>query len=127
MEVFSTELGIRLSFVKLQNFGGRFEPPNPPPLGTPLQKNILMQNYSFRLFFLQMFQFLKLNFVITPNEPQNQTFLVSVPFFTSGSTTALPHPLDIWQRDPYFSSQNTDHSYSPQKQSCACATKISKE
>jgi hypothetical protein len=30
--VFSTELGIRLSFVK--TFG--FEPPTPPPLGTPL-------------------------------------------------------------------------------------------
>jgi hypothetical protein len=34
MDIFSTELGIRLSFVKLQNFGrggGGVEPPKPPP------------------------------------------------------------------------------------------------
>jgi hypothetical protein len=33
MDVFSTELGIRLSFVKTSEFrGGGFEPPQPPPL-----------------------------------------------------------------------------------------------
>jgi hypothetical protein len=36
MDVFSTELGIRLSFVKLQNFGGGVEAPKTTPLGTPL-------------------------------------------------------------------------------------------
>jgi hypothetical protein len=41
-DVFSTELGIRLSFVKTSEFrGGAFETPKPPPLGTPLHGNIL--------------------------------------------------------------------------------------
>jgi hypothetical protein len=30
MDVFSTELGIRLSFVKISGFQGGFEPPKPP-------------------------------------------------------------------------------------------------
>jgi hypothetical protein len=34
-DVFSTEQGIRLSFVKTSEFRGGFEPPK-PPLGTPL-------------------------------------------------------------------------------------------
>ena len=32
MDVFSTELGIRLSFVKTSEFQGGFEHPKPPPL-----------------------------------------------------------------------------------------------
>jgi hypothetical protein len=41
-DVFSTELGIRLSFVKTSEFrgGGWFEPPK-PPLGTPLRRTEL--------------------------------------------------------------------------------------
>jgi hypothetical protein len=41
-DVFSTELGIRLSFVKTSEFrgGGGFEPPK-NPLGTPLYSKVL--------------------------------------------------------------------------------------
>jgi hypothetical protein len=35
-DVFSTELGIRLSFVKILEFREGFEPPHTTPLGTPL-------------------------------------------------------------------------------------------
>jgi hypothetical protein len=48
MDVFSTELGIRLSFVKTLEFqreGGRFEPP-PPPYTTELRStNLLMYHF----------------------------------------------------------------------------------
>jgi hypothetical protein len=36
MDVFSTELGIRLSFVKIRNFGGGGGWTPQTPLGTPL-------------------------------------------------------------------------------------------
>jgi hypothetical protein len=48
-DVFSTELEIRLSFVKTSEFfflgGGGVEPPNPPPLSTPLVEASI-ENFS---------------------------------------------------------------------------------
>jgi hypothetical protein len=43
MDVFSTELGIRLSSVKTSEFRGGLNPPK-PPLGTPLFANIRLKH-----------------------------------------------------------------------------------
>jgi hypothetical protein len=39
MDVYSTGLGIRLSFGKLRNFGGGLNTLTPPPFGTPLPRD----------------------------------------------------------------------------------------
>jgi hypothetical protein len=48
MDVFSTGLGIWLSFVKIYEFRGRgLEPPKPHPLGTPL--NLVVHKITTKL------------------------------------------------------------------------------
>jgi hypothetical protein len=47
MDGFSTELGIRLNFVKTSEFLGGFEPPK-PALGTPLLKITALPTILYR-------------------------------------------------------------------------------
>jgi hypothetical protein len=48
---FSTELGIRLSFVKTSVFRGRrVEPPTPPPPGTPMLHTYFALNFLFHWY-----------------------------------------------------------------------------
>jgi hypothetical protein len=53
MDVFSTEQGVRLSFVKISEFRGGFEPPKPPPpsrYATGLHTTLYHGNLKYYVF-----------------------------------------------------------------------------